>query len=50
MKTVPTIIRYNNEINRAIEDKEFFVAQKFLLKLHKIEIKERVPLGTYRIK
>lgn len=49
-ETTRVIIRYNRIINSAISDKDFFTAQKFLLKLHKIECKEHVPIGTYRLK
>ena len=47
---IALIILYNKMISRAITDKRFKIAEKYLLRLHKMEIKDRVQIGTYRLK
>lgn len=47
---IAVIILYNKMISRAILDKRFNIAEKYLLRLHKLEIRDRVQLGTYRLK
>jgi hypothetical protein len=50
MLTVAKIIHFNKMIDRAIEDKRFNTVEKYVLLLHKQEHKDKVPIGSYRIK
>lgn len=48
MATVERIIRYNKMIDRAIADRRYCTAQKYMLLLHKLEHKDRIEVGGYR--
>ena len=50
MANLATIIHLNRLINFALADHDVVSATKYLKRLHKLEVKEKVKLGTYRIK
>ena len=49
-KVVSKIVSYNRVANAAIEAKNYNTAKQYLCKLHKLEAKDRVPIGSYRLK
>lgn len=49
-ESIRMIIQFNRIANTAIAKKEYGTAQKYLLKLHKLERKERASLGSYRLR
>lgn len=50
MKMVDRIIHYNKMANMAITDGNIEMAEKYLLKIHKLEIRDRQPIGKYRFR
>ncbi len=50
MPTTYKIIHYNKMINRSIADKRFDVSVRYMLMLHKLERKDRVGIGSYRLR
>lgn len=44
------IIRYNRIANKAIAVKDIRAAGHFLCKLHKLEIRDKVGIGAYRVR
>lgn len=47
---VEKIIRYNRNANMAIATRDIRAAGHFLLKLHKLEIRDKVGIGSYRVR
>lgn len=47
---VDKIISYNRMANMAIADGNIEMAAKYLLKLHKLEKRDKLPIGAYRLK
>lgn len=50
MKNVGLIISCNKRINAAIEDGRVEDASKWMLRLHKLERRDRAGIGSYRIR
>lgn len=50
MAKISKIIRYNRWLRDAKESKNFKHYEELVLKLHKLEIEDKVTLGTYIIK
>lgn len=50
MATVAKVIYYNKMIDRAIADRRYCTAQKYMLLLHKLEHKDRIAVGAYRLR
>lgn len=47
---VEKIIRYNRNANMAIAARDIRAAGHFLCKLHKLEIRDKVEIGAYRVR
>lgn len=47
---IEKIIRYNRNANKAIAVKDIRAAGHFLCKLHKLETRDRVGIGSYRVR
>lgn len=50
MATVARIVFANARINEALQERDVTNAAKWMLRLHKIEIKDKVPIGSYRFR
>ena len=50
MSNTYKIIFANKMINRALEDKNYTIASKYMKLLHKFEHKDGVELGSYRFR
>lgn len=50
MDSIGKIIAYNKRINAAIEDKRVEDASKWMLRLHKLERRDRALIGSYRLR
>lgn len=50
MKDVGLIIAYNRRINAAVKDRRVEDAARWMCRLHKLEFKNRVPAGSFRLK
>lgn len=50
MKMVDKVISYNRMADMAITDGNIEMAAKYLLKLHKLEKRDKLPIGAYRLK
>ncbi len=50
MKTAGEIIFLNKRINAAIEDRRIVDASRWLLRLHRLEHREKVNIGDFRLR
>ena len=50
MKTAGEIILLNKRINAAIEDRRIVDASSWLLRLHRLEYREKVSIGDFRLR
>lgn len=50
MKTAGEIIFLNKRINAAIEDRRIVDASRWLLRLHRLEYREKVNIGDFRLR
>ena len=50
MRTIGEIIAFNKRINAAIADGRIEDASKWMLRLRRLECKEGVEIGDYRLK
>lgn len=50
MKTAGEIIFINKRINVAIEDRRIVDASRWLLRLHRLEHREKVNIGDFRLR
>lgn len=50
MSRTSRIIRYNRWLRDAKECKDYKHYEELVLKLHKLEVEDKVPIGSYIIK
>jgi hypothetical protein len=50
MKTAGEIIFLNKRINAAIEERRIVDASRWLLRLHRLEHREKVNIGDFRLR
>ena len=50
MRDIGLIIAYNRRINAAVDDRRIEAAAKWMCRLHKLENRNRVPMGSYRLR
>lgn len=50
MNNIGKIIAFNKRINAAIEDRRIGDACRWMLRLHKLESKDKVGIGSYRLR
>ncbi len=50
MRDIGLIIAYNRRINAAVDDRRIEDAAKWMCRLHKLENKNGVPVGSFRLR
>ena len=50
MRDIGLIIAYNRRINAAVDDRRIEDAAKGVCRLHKLENRHGVPVGSYRLR